>query len=267
MFKARVKALLETSHHEGLCVREEDYKVKCEYKAVEKDYIVDIPKKYRDRGMGGLSIDQLDPDEWISLLDQDEWISLLPKPTLMFCNTTRQCCNSDESNKKGLGLHQYRYKILFVEIFEVIASQIKEKVDIRKARVRALLETSDHDGYCSDEECIYKAEEKEYIVDIPEKYVDHSDGFFSEDEMKEIDFQDWTHVLPIVLLGKERDCSQSEYCDLSKMCKQHNLDIHEYRYTIFSVQIFETAIITVLYNGFIEHTYPSYTPFTTFLAH
>ncbi len=269
ILKARVKALLETSHHEGPCVRgeeedyeeesedykgeEEDYEVECKYKAVENEYIVNIPKKYRDHGVGVLSMDKL---------DQNEWISLLPKPTVLFYNTTRGCCTSDESHKKGLGSHQYRYTILSVEIFEVITCQNKEIVEIRKARVRAVLETSDHDGYCSGEECLYEAEEKEFIVDIPDKFVDHSDGFFTEDEIEKIDSKDWLPVLPPILLGELRDIDQSHYCELSKKCKQHNLKVHDYRYTILSVQIFKTAITTVLYNGVIEHTFPAYEAYT-----
>jgi hypothetical protein len=37
-----------------------------------------------------------------------------------------------------------------------------------KAKITARLETYDHDGYCSGEECEYECKIIEQIVDVPE---------------------------------------------------------------------------------------------------
>ena len=46
-----------------------------------------------------------------------------------------------------------------------------------RAKITALLETSDHDGYCSGEECEYKIDEVVKIINVPTEYKNHPIGF------------------------------------------------------------------------------------------
>lgn len=96
-----------------------------------------------------------------------------------------------------------------------------------KAKITAILETSDHDGYCSGDECEYKVEEVVKIINIPTEYKNHPIGF-----VKKIDETFWNKFLP------QPDLSGgSMYCELSKNCKEIGLDIHDYRYSILEIEI------------------------------
>ena len=100
-----------------------------------------------------------------------------------------------------------------------------------KAKIIAKLETSDHDGYCSDAECEYKIETKTYIVDLPEKY-----NIYTKDKLNfynKNDEDEFIKLLPV----PELNYYESQFCDLSEECSQHNLKRHDYKYTIIDIEI------------------------------
>ena len=92
----------------------------------------------------------------------------------------------------------------------------------RNFRISALLETSDHDGYCSGEECEYGAIQGDYEVQIPAKDVpaEEAEGLAA-----------FKRFLPEPMVG---DSAQSHWCDISCRCTQAGLGKHEYRYTVLS---------------------------------
>jgi hypothetical protein len=98
-----------------------------------------------------------------------------------------------------------------------------------KAKITAKLETSDHDGYCSGSECEYEVKKLSYIVDLPTEYNNYPLGKLHNLNEHGID---WTELLPEPVMNYG-----SGYCDLSEECHNHNIGIHEYRYTIISVEI------------------------------
>ena len=99
-----------------------------------------------------------------------------------------------------------------------------------KVEITAKLEKSDHDGYCSGEECEYKRETIKYIVNqVPNPYQTHQSGL-----IENIDDFDWVSLLP----EPEINYSGSYYCDCSKKCEAHGLDRHDYRYTVLQVKLF-----------------------------
>lgn len=90
-----------------------------------------------------------------------------------------------------------------------------------KLKIKAKLEISDHDGYCSDGECEYSFSIKEYIIDIPtDKY----------DNIYLIDY------LPI----PDIDTGGSQYCQLSNESNINNLGKHDYKYTILEVTTYNS---------------------------
>ncbi len=100
-----------------------------------------------------------------------------------------------------------------------------------KVKIEALLEKSDHCGYCTDNECYYTTETNTYYVNIPKEFEKYSIGILNEEEMKKYD---WRELLPVLQLGYG-----SNYCSLCKECMDAKLDIHDYRYTIQSVEIID----------------------------
>jgi hypothetical protein len=104
----------------------------------------------------------------------------------------------------------------------------KKDVSIKKVKIEAQLETSDHDGYCTDNECDYNTEIVVHYVDVPKEYQDHSLGPIDQDGY------DWKSLLPNP--GVE---GNSCYCSLCQECIDAGLDIHDYRYTIQSVELVE----------------------------
>ena len=98
-----------------------------------------------------------------------------------------------------------------------------------KARITAKLETSDHDGYCSGEDCYYESEMKIFIIDNIPKNM--------EIKFNEKDFPDWINYLDYESKGSS--FSQSGYCGLDDESIKNGLDRHEYKYTIILVEIAE----------------------------
>ncbi len=104
--------------------------------------------------------------------------------------------------------------------------------------IKVLLETSDHDGYCSDNDCIYSAVEQEHIINNVSVPDDLPDGeLLDYDDEQE---QYFLSLLPKLSLWESNTNSKawkSGYCYLSPKSKKNNLSNHEYRYNIKSVFI------------------------------
>lgn len=100
-----------------------------------------------------------------------------------------------------------------------------------KVKITSKLETSDHDGYCSGEECEYECKIITHIIDIPKKYKLYPKGTINLDE----DDFDWVNLLP----EPELNTDESYYCDNSYESENHGLEKHDYRYTIQSVEIID----------------------------
>ena len=60
----------------------------------------------------------------------------------------------------------------------------------------------------------------------------------------EIDPKEWISLLPVIQIAfygyVEGD--HDYYCHLSEECQKNNLEKHDYRYKILSVEIFETIV-------------------------
>ena len=97
------------------------------------------------------------------------------------------------------------------------------------ARITAQLETNDHDGYCSSEECEYKKKIIKANIAVP----DHYDGFPVGEIKEYLDVYKWANHLPVPKVNVEG----SEYCRFVK--PEGGVGKHEYRYTIKKVNIIE----------------------------
>jgi hypothetical protein len=98
---------------------------------------------------------------------------------------------------------------------------------MRKVLITALLEISDHCGYCSGEECEYKSNQIIHLCDVPEEYEDNEIG-----KIDNFSEHNWFQYLP------EQDINgRSYYCDLSDECNEAGLEKHDYKYTILNVEI------------------------------
>lgn len=98
-----ITALLETSDHCGYCSGSE-----CEYNSKKVIHLLDIPKEYENCEINEIN-------DW----EEDDWLKYLQEPPL---NTRGSCyCNlSEESMNAGLFRHDYRYKIIKVEIVYIV---------------------------------------------------------------------------------------------------------------------------------------------------
>jgi hypothetical protein len=99
-----------------------------------------------------------------------------------------------------------------------------------KAKIISKLETSDHDGYCSGEDCQYECKQIETVVELPNMYKLHPKG-----KLSNLDEFNWVMLLPEPELNK----TGSYYCNLSNECETNGLDLHDYKYTILSVEIID----------------------------
>ncbi len=105
-------------------------------------------------------------------------------------------------------------------------------------KITCRLEESDHDGYCSGNECKYYDSIKEFdfcvgaiALDLYNKYKDHPEGV-----LEEFDEDEWKDILPF---PEERDCCQSGYCDNGEECEEKGLSKHEHRYTILEIKFYD----------------------------
>jgi hypothetical protein len=102
--------------------------------------------------------------------------------------------------------------------------EILSKKENNKIKIFATLETSDHDGYCSGNECEYKCEEVEHIIDLSGQL--HM--LNNIDECKD----DFDKYLPCPELG-----DGSGYCFLDEKCVNSGLGKHDYKYTIRKIEV------------------------------
>ncbi len=102
--------------------------------------------------------------------------------------------------------------------------------------IKVLLETSDHDGYCSDNECNYLVLEQEHIIYNVSVPNDLPDGEILDYNNEQEQY--FLSLLPKLNLFDSSDKTyKSGYCNLSSKCKNNNLSNHDYRYNIKSVFI------------------------------
>lgn len=90
------------------------------------------------------------------------------------------------------------------------------------------IEISDHDGYCSGEECTYKS-----WIEFRDDIKELSDVERLEKD-KDVDLQQETF--------------QSQYCTPSSECKEHGLGVHESRVTILSMDMTLSEAKTYTYT-------------------
>jgi len=96
------------------------------------------------------------------------------------------------------------------------------------AIITAQLETNNHDGYCSDEDCEYTRKIVKATIVVPEQYRTHPVGkIVNTKEYK------WANHLQV----PEVNVQGSGYCKFVK--PEGGLGQHEYRYTIKKVEIVE----------------------------
>lgn len=101
-----------------------------------------------------------------------------------------------------------------------------KNVTMKKIKIQVFLETSDHDGYCTDNECEYFSKTETHYLDVPKEFEDYPLGQIDSDTY------DWKSLLPNPNVE-----GNSGYCSLCKECEEVGLDIHDYRYTIQTVEI------------------------------
>ena len=107
---------------------------------------------------------------------------------------------------------------------------------VKKAiKIIAQLETADHDGYCSGNECEYNIKEITHFIrdkDIPPEFADFPVGNIKI-KKKKSSFN-WIPYLP----EQSVNLSGSFFCTRSLDCKIHgNMERHSYRYTILCVEM------------------------------
>ena len=103
-----------------------------------------------------------------------------------------------------------------------------------KAKIIVQLETSDHDGYCSGEECEYSTETMVKIIDVPNQFA--GSILYGKIPDSQINKHNWIyHYLPEPQLNH----SGSSYCNNSADAKINGLYKHDFKYTILSIEIFE----------------------------
>lgn len=98
------------------------------------------------------------------------------------------------------------------------------------ARITAQLETNDHDGYCSSEECEYKKKIVKANIAVPDRYDSCPLGELKDEYLK---LHKWANHLPV----PEVNVQGSEYCRYN--FPKGGVGQHEYRYTIKKVEIIE----------------------------
>ena len=99
-----------------------------------------------------------------------------------------------------------------------------------KIKLKVRVETSDHTGYCSDNEC-------EYI----DKIITRTFIPRSNDCLKETGEIDWAKIESMDWGGylgtPDVNINGSYCCTLSNECEEADLGLHEYRHTIKSVEV------------------------------
>lgn len=101
-------------------------------------------------------------------------------------------------------------------------------------KVSATLHISDHDGYCSDEECDLTKESVEAVVDVPKQYM-RQVVTSGAAPLHPTDVWEALLPTPTVNFG-------SGYCKLSAPCVALDLERHDYRYTVHAVEVVCTEV-------------------------
>jgi len=88
--------------------------------------------------------------------------------------------------------------------------------------ITARLYISDHDGYCSGNECEGIVKEVQHVVNLNEDIY----------KINKENMEYWKRHLPEPKLNT----SGSYFCNKSVMCQKYGLDKHDYRYEVVSVK-------------------------------
>lgn len=91
--------------------------------------------------------------------------------------------------------------------------------------ITAVLETSDHDGYCSGEECEYNTQQIQHRCKIPTELF----TWTLTDK-----YMNWTQLMPVPY---KQSRGGSNWCGLSNQCERAQLMSHQYRYRLVSVRV------------------------------
>jgi hypothetical protein len=102
---------------------------------------------------------------------------------------------------------------------------------MNKIKITAYLETSDHDGYCSGNECEYKKTIIEHIFDFAQN---ENNKNLQLGLLNDYNENDWIKYLPEPKLN----LSGSYYCDCY-LKNKYGLNKHDYKYKIKSIEIIE----------------------------
>jgi hypothetical protein len=93
--------------------------------------------------------------------------------------------------------------------------------------ITAKVETSTHDGYCTDEECEYNVVINKYKVNIPDQFKNYEKG-----QLINLNDFNWEKLLPIPDIDGD-----SYYCRNSPESDKNNVDKHSYKFTIIKVEV------------------------------
>ena len=100
---------------------------------------------------------------------------------------------------------------------------------MKKIKIEAILEISDHDGYCTDNECTYSKKTTTHYIDAPLIFKHYPIGPIINSKY------DWVTFLPT----PDINMSGSYYCKEDYSVKKAGLNCHDYKYTITSIEIVE----------------------------
>jgi hypothetical protein len=94
------------------------------------------------------------------------------------------------------------------------------------------IEISDHDGYCSGNECDYIVKTERKVVNVPDTYKD-----LKVKVGDEITEHDWTKETEDLI--PQLNITESYYCNNSEKSIENGLMIHDYRMTVLSAIIID----------------------------
>ena len=97
-----------------------------------------------------------------------------------------------------------------------------------QVRVTFLIESSEHDGYCSGNECEYLATTVIKTFDVPTE--------LQTTTVQKEDFDNFDWEMLFVDDDIEINDGNSCFCELSDECVEHHLDKHERKYTVVCVE-------------------------------
>ncbi len=96
-------------------------------------------------------------------------------------------------------------------------------------KITTILETCVHNGYCSNNEFYYESNEKVFILETPQKYIDYPIGIIENyDEEFIVDLL----PIPEINMNGSYYCKNSKESELKDDCKYQN-----YTYNIKTVEI------------------------------